>query len=180
MLVVAPGALHENSVFDERDCPPGLGGQHDRRSCEGWLIKLIDGVRSTTPALRATPPVPGRTVQITNMRFALCEAGYGFQAILSFRGMFSQIPLPLGEGAPSSDGRPGEGYRNEDSSINLEEKYVVPLTRPAGAGHPLPLGEGFVPNTFLIWTALPNPGGELRFSNLIFVQSPFLARGNAA
>ena len=33
-----------------------LGGQHDRRSCGGWLIKSFVGVRSTTPALRATPP----------------------------------------------------------------------------------------------------------------------------
>ena len=41
----------------------------------------------------------------------------------------------------------GEGYSNKDSSKNFEEMYVVPLTRPAGACHPLPLGEGFARNT---------------------------------
>ena len=34
----------------------------------------------------------------------------------------------------------GEGYKKEVS--------VVPLTRPAAAGHPLPLGEGFTQETF--------------------------------
>jgi hypothetical protein len=32
---------------------------------------------------------------------------------------------------------------------NIEEDIVVPHTRPAGAGHPLPLGEGFNRNIFL-------------------------------
>jgi hypothetical protein len=27
---------------------------------------------------------------------------------------------------------------------NIEENFVVPLTRPAGAGHPLPSGEGLL------------------------------------
>ena len=35
--------------------------------------------------------------------------------------------------------------------INIEETLMVPLTRPAGAGHPLPLGEGFARNIFLTW-----------------------------
>jgi hypothetical protein len=56
--------------FQKRDCPPRLGGQHDRRSCEGWLIKLTDGFRSTTPALRATPPNLGGHIRpITNRLF---------------------------------------------------------------------------------------------------------------
>jgi hypothetical protein len=28
----------------------------------------------------------------------------------------------------------------------IEEIFMVPLTQPAGAGHPLPLGEGFAQN----------------------------------
>ena len=59
---------------------------------------------------------------------------------------FSQIPLPTGEGAPSRDGRPGEGDSNEDSWKHFEELNVVPLTRPADADHPLPSGEGFAGN----------------------------------
>ena len=70
----------------------------------------------------------------------------------------SQIPLPTGEGAPSSDGRPCEGYNTENSSKTFEEMNVVPLTRPADAGHPLPSGEGFVPGIFPIWTAQPLQG----------------------
>ena len=38
----------------------------------------------------------------------------------------------------------GEEYKLE----NMEGISVVPLTRPAGAGHPLPFGEGFAQNTF--------------------------------
>ena len=49
--------------FQKRKCPPSLGGQHDRRSCEGWLIKLTGGIRSTTPALRATPPNLGGEIR---------------------------------------------------------------------------------------------------------------------
>ena len=51
-------ALHKKSNFEKRGCPPGLGGQHDRRSCEGWSIKLINGVSSTTPApIMRWPPL---------------------------------------------------------------------------------------------------------------------------
>jgi hypothetical protein len=36
----------------------------------------------------------------------------------------------------------GEGYKMK----KIEEIFMVPLTQPAGAGHPLPLGEGFAQN----------------------------------
>ena len=48
----------------------------------------------------------------------------------------------------------GEGYKNEIV------KYVVPLTRPAGAGHPLPSGEGFAEIQFSIWTVQPGQEGR--------------------
>ena len=38
----------------------------------------------------------------------------------------------------------GEGYKTK-------EMLVVPLTRPAGAVHPLPSGEGIAPKHFAIW-----------------------------
>jgi hypothetical protein len=37
---------------------------------------------------------------------------------------------------------------------NIEKHFVVPLTWPAGAGHPLPSGEGFTAKHFPIWTGL--------------------------
>jgi len=43
------------------NCPPESGGQHDRRSCEGWFQGGYpkNGPFGTTPALRATPPDSG-------------------------------------------------------------------------------------------------------------------------
>jgi hypothetical protein len=52
-------------------------------------------------------------------------------------------PSPNGRGCREAE---GEGYYMK----NIEEILMVPLTRPAGAGHPLPLGEGFARNIFLI------------------------------
>jgi hypothetical protein len=79
-------------------------------------------------------------VQNTSIRSALCEVGYGFQSILRIGGLFFANPSPDGRGCREAA---GEGYSNEDSWKNFEEMSVVPLTRPAGAGHPHPLGEGF-------------------------------------
>ena len=70
----------------------------------------------------------------------------GFKPFSDSKACFSQIPLPTGEGAPSRDGRPGEGYNTKTSSKTFEEMNVVPLTRPADAGHRLPSGEGFAGN----------------------------------
>ena len=70
----------------------------------------------------------------------------GFKRFSDSKACSSQIPLSMGEGAPSSDGRPGEGYNTKNSSKTFEEMNVVPLTRPAFAGHPLPSGEGFARN----------------------------------
>ena len=36
----------------------------------------------------------------------------------------------------------------------LKEMLVVPLTWPAGAGHPLPSGEEFTKKQFAFWTAV--------------------------
>jgi hypothetical protein len=55
--------------------------------------------------------------------------------------MFSN-PSPEGRGCREAA---GEGCRNEKS---IKEIPVVPLTRPAGAGHPLPSGEGFARKHF--------------------------------
>ena len=73
----------------------------------------------------------------------------GFKRFSDSKACFSQFPLPMGEGAPSRDGRAGEGYNTKNSSKIFEEMNVVPLTRPAiyrWAGHPLPSGEGFARN----------------------------------
>jgi len=43
----------------------------------------------------------------------------------------------------------------------MEEIPSVPLTRPAGAGHPLPSGEGFSRMHFPFWTAQPGQEGQL-------------------
>jgi hypothetical protein len=43
---------------------------------------------------------------------------------------------------------PGEGYKMK----NIEGILMVPLTRPAGAGHPLPSGEGFARNSRFVVT----------------------------
>jgi hypothetical protein len=45
-----PEDFVQKVTFQKRDCPPGLGGQHDPRSCGGRLIKSIVGIRSTAPA----------------------------------------------------------------------------------------------------------------------------------
>jgi len=86
-------------------------------------------------------------------RSALYAVECGFQPILRIGGMYLRVPLPTGEGAAKWRVR---GTKNENAWI-----AAVPLTRPAGAGHPLPLGEGFVQRHFLTWTAQPVPGGEL-------------------
>ena len=67
----------------------------------------------------------------------------GFNPFSGSEVCFSQIPLPKGEGGPKGRVR----GKVLDSS---------PLTRrPSGDGrHPLPSGEGFVPNNFLIWTVV--------------------------
>jgi hypothetical protein len=49
----------------------------------------------------------------------------------------TRIPRPKGEGDAKRRVR-GAGMKN-----NSEENFVVPLTRPAVAGHPLPSGEGY-------------------------------------
>jgi hypothetical protein len=58
----------------------------------------------------------------------------------------------------------GEGYNNERTL--KKEISVVPLTRPAAAGHPLPLGEGFTQKHFSIRTTkpilLPTIAGDLK------------------
>ena len=65
------------------------------------------------------------------------------RAILRFKVLFLANPSPDGRGCREAA---GEGFSNKDSSKNFEGMYVVPLTRPAGAGHPLPTGEGFARN----------------------------------
>src|SRR5712671_6760695 len=45
-----------------------------------------------------------------------------------------KIPRPKGEGAPSRDGRPGEGYRTK--------LFFMWYPSPGPSGHPLPSGEG--------------------------------------
>ena len=57
--------------------------------------------------------------------------------------MFRANPSPDGRGCREAA---GEGYNTKNSSKSFEEMNVVPLTRPADAGHPLPSGEGFAPN----------------------------------
>ncbi len=49
--------------------------------------------------------------------------------------------LPTGEG--------GAKRRVRGTKVkNIEEIFVVPLTRPAAAGHPLPSGEGIAQDIF--------------------------------
>jgi hypothetical protein len=56
------------------------------------------------------------------------------------RKMFRANPSPNGRGCREAA---GEGYKMKK---DIEEIFMVPLTRPAGAGHPLPSGEGFAHN----------------------------------
>ena len=76
--------------------------------------------------------------------------------ILRFRGLFFGNPSPDGRGCREAA---GEGYSIENVSKNSEETYVVPLTRPAVAGHPLPTGEGFAQSHFAILDSCAWPGG---------------------
>ena len=59
---------------------------------------------------------------------------------LRFGGVSIANPSPDGRGCREAA---GEGDRNEKDSQKFEELPVVPLTRSAGADHPLPSGEGF-------------------------------------
>ena len=63
------------------------------------------------------------------------------------RGVFFVNPSPDGRGCREAA---GEGYSNEKVSKDFKEMLVVPLTRPADAGHPLPSGEGFCLKSFRI------------------------------
>jgi len=65
--------------------------------------------------------------------------------------MYLRIPLPKGEGAAK---RRVRGTKMK----NMKQRTVVPLTGPAGAGHPLPSGEGFAKCIFQ-FAQHSRPGG---------------------
>jgi len=70
-------------------------------------------------------------------------------------------PSPEGRGRrPSLDGRRVRGTRMK----SMKQRPVVPLTRPAGAGHPLPSGEGFARMHFPIGSAQHGGGRPLHIS----------------
>ena len=71
------------------ECLTFFRGYHDPE-----CARCMDGRRDSSDKLDAPT-----SVQIANTRFALCEAGYGFQAILRFKALFFANPSPTGEGA---------------------------------------------------------------------------------
>jgi hypothetical protein len=104
------------------------------------------------------PSWPGTTVQVARIRLTQYQAERGFQTILKFRVTFFANPSPVGRGCREAA---GEGCSDEENSKKIQEMFVVPLTRPADAGHPLPSGEGFSKKHFSSWTAVRGPEGGM-------------------